>query len=190
MSEDRNLDAAERALGLDPRGALTPADAAMTAAWDERFAPLAGQLDPVEPPEGLLTRIEAEIAGLEALIEELQALPPEMQEQATPIALMLRGLGKAEARNDEIVYTYLVEQGPNAWPNSFRAARRNRKAVSPAPPPPAAPGASVGPYPGLAGPTRDRRPGCPWTCPRGSRWAKSPPRSCHWGCRSWRSRWK
>ena len=62
MSEDRNLDAAERALGLDPRGALTPADAAMTAAWDERFAPLAGQLDPVEPPEGLLTRIEAEIA--------------------------------------------------------------------------------------------------------------------------------
>lgn len=61
MTSDRNLDAAERALGLDPRGAETPDDAAMTAAWEERFAPLAGQLEPVEPPEGLLTRIEAEI---------------------------------------------------------------------------------------------------------------------------------
>lgn len=70
-----------------------------------------GPLVPGLPEPAL--RIEGEIAGLEALIEDLQALAPEMQEQATPIALMLRGLGKAEARNDEIVYTYLIEQGPN-----------------------------------------------------------------------------
>ena len=75
MSEDPNLDAAERALGLDPRAALSPADAALTAAWDERFAPLAGLLPPVAPPEGLLTRIEAEIApkNLSADVVELSA---------------------------------------------------------------------------------------------------------------------
>ena len=62
MSEDRHLDAAERALGLDPRGSESADDAALTAAWDERFAPLADQLEPVAPPEGLWTRIEAAIA--------------------------------------------------------------------------------------------------------------------------------
>lgn len=62
MKDDRHIDAAERALGLDPRATEAPGDAALTAAWDERFAPLAGLLPPVEPPEGLWTRIEAAIA--------------------------------------------------------------------------------------------------------------------------------
>ncbi|MEO1610986.1 MAG: anti-sigma factor [Pseudomonadota bacterium] len=75
MTEDRNLDAAERALGLDPRGAETAADAVLTAEWDERLAPLADQLEPVEPPEGLWTRIEAAIApsNLSADVVELAA---------------------------------------------------------------------------------------------------------------------
>lgn len=66
MADERDLDAAERALGLDPIGAETAADAAMRAAWEERFAPLAGLLAPVDPPEGLYDRIEAALPAAPA----------------------------------------------------------------------------------------------------------------------------
>ena len=75
MSEERNIDAAERALGLDPRAGETRDDAALSAAWDARLAPLADLLPPVEPPEGLFTRIEDAIApkGRGADVIELAA---------------------------------------------------------------------------------------------------------------------
>ncbi len=66
MADEPDLDAAERALGLDPIGAETAADAAMRAAWEERLAPLAGLLPPVDPPVGLFARIEARIAPASA----------------------------------------------------------------------------------------------------------------------------
>lgn len=58
-------------------------------------------------------RIEALIEGLEELVQEIEQLPPELSQQAMPIVLMLRGLGEAQARNDQIVHAYLIEQGPN-----------------------------------------------------------------------------
>jgi|GEM_PF-3036095 len=60
-----------------------------------------------EPP----LRIQAQIAGLDALVEEVQALPPQMRDQAMPVLVALKGLGKAESVNGGIVYAYLVEQG-------------------------------------------------------------------------------
>ena len=62
-----------------------------------------------EPP----LRIEATIEGLDDLAAEVQKLDPEIQQQAMPIVVLLRGLGKPAARNDKIHYTYLIEQAPD-----------------------------------------------------------------------------
>jgi hypothetical protein len=61
-----------------------------------------------EPP----LKIEAVIEGLEELVAEVQKLDQEMQQQAMPVLVMLRGLGKPAARNDKVVHTYLIEQTP------------------------------------------------------------------------------
>lgn len=74
----------------------------------------ASGVGPMAPglPEPAL-RVEGAISGLEALVEQIQAMEPGFKEEALAVALVLRGLGKAESRNGEIVHTYLVEQGPN-----------------------------------------------------------------------------
>jgi len=61
-----------------------------------------------EPP----LHVEAMIQGLDELAEMVQALPPELGGQAMPVVLALKGMGKPEARDGAIVYSYLVEQGP------------------------------------------------------------------------------
>ena len=52
------------------------------------------------------------VEGLDALMEEVQALPPDLRDQAMPVLLGLKGLGKPQAKNDQIAYAYLIEQGP------------------------------------------------------------------------------
>lgn len=57
-------------------------------------------------------KIEASIDGLDALVEIVQGLPQGISQQATPVALVLRGLGTPKADDGKIVYEYLIEQGP------------------------------------------------------------------------------
>lgn len=58
MTEDDDLDAAERALGTLPPGQETPKQAKAREDWDNRLAPLADFIDPVAPPGDLFARIE------------------------------------------------------------------------------------------------------------------------------------
>ncbi|MGB0506327.1 MAG: anti-sigma factor [Pikeienuella sp.] len=58
---ERDLDAAERALGQTARGPETPENAAIRQAWEERLAPLSDETPEVQPSAGLLAKIEAEI---------------------------------------------------------------------------------------------------------------------------------
>lgn len=61
MTDDHDLNAAERALGHVPTGGETASDCAAREAWERRLAPLLESTNEVAPPEGLLARIEAEI---------------------------------------------------------------------------------------------------------------------------------
>lgn len=61
MTDDHDLNAAERALGHAPTGGETPADRAAREAWERRLAPMLASAKDVAPPEGMLARIEAEI---------------------------------------------------------------------------------------------------------------------------------
>lgn len=57
--EERDLDAAERALGVAPRGPENAADAAARQAWESRLAPLSKDTPSADPPADMLHRIEA-----------------------------------------------------------------------------------------------------------------------------------
>lgn len=70
--EERDLDAAERALGTEPKGQENAADHAAREAWEHRLAPLLAAVEPVEPPEGLFGRISGRIA-VEDMIADLGA---------------------------------------------------------------------------------------------------------------------
>ncbi len=70
--EERDLDAAERALGTEPEGQENAADRAAREAWERRLAPLLEAVEPVEPPEGLFGRISGRIA-VEDMIADLGA---------------------------------------------------------------------------------------------------------------------
>lgn len=63
MVDERDIDAAERALGLDPVAGETLADRLLREAWDERLAPLTARVPAVSPPEDLFARIEAAIGA-------------------------------------------------------------------------------------------------------------------------------
>jgi len=76
MADDLDLVAAEFALGLlDPeerrefirRLQREPLAVAAVADWQERLAPLTATLAPIEPPAGLLQRIQQEIDGPSSL---------------------------------------------------------------------------------------------------------------------------
>lgn len=69
---ERDIDAAERALGLEPLRGEDREGRAAREAWDLRFAPLLDAVDPVAPPEGLLGRIEARIDGDGKVVELTQ----------------------------------------------------------------------------------------------------------------------
>lgn len=55
---DRDIDAAERALGTLPKVEESDQDRALRRVWDARLAPLLDDIEPVLPPTGLLERIE------------------------------------------------------------------------------------------------------------------------------------
>ncbi len=63
MVDERDIDAAERALGLIPRDGETLADRLLREAWDERLAPLTARVPAASPPDDMFARIEAAIAG-------------------------------------------------------------------------------------------------------------------------------
>lgn len=68
--EERDLDAAERALGTETGG--RPESAAERTAredWERRLAPLLSAVPPVEPPEGLFGRIAGRIAVEDMIID-------------------------------------------------------------------------------------------------------------------------
>ena len=66
---ERDTEAAERALGLDPRDGEDREARALREAWDRRFAPLLDALEPADPPAGLLDRIEARLDHEETVVE-------------------------------------------------------------------------------------------------------------------------
>lgn len=68
-----------------------------------------GPLMPGMPEPAL--NVLAKIEGLDALADEVQKLDKGMAEQVMPVIVMLRGLGKAESQDGQIVHTYLLEQG-------------------------------------------------------------------------------
>ena len=65
MADDteKDLDAAERALGTMPREDETLDEARERRAWEMRLAPLSELLPPIPPPDGLLERIQTRIAA-------------------------------------------------------------------------------------------------------------------------------
>ncbi|MEM7497536.1 MAG: anti-sigma factor [Pseudomonadota bacterium] len=64
--EARSLDAAERALGLVPRGRESKRDTELREEWEQRFAGLGRLIPPVDPPAGLFRAIEGRIVAQEA----------------------------------------------------------------------------------------------------------------------------
>lgn len=84
MTEERDLDAAERALGLDPiPPGETAEEAAARIAWEVRFAPLLTLPAPVEPPFGALEEVERRLgldhAAMGAEIVEFSSLRRRMR---------------------------------------------------------------------------------------------------------------
>lgn len=69
-----------------------------------------GPIMPGSPQPPL--KVDMSIEGLDALVKVAQGLAPDMSQQITPLVLMVRGLGQPKAANNEIVYEYLIEQGP------------------------------------------------------------------------------
>ncbi len=61
MTDDHDLNAAERALGHAPTGGETAADRTAREAWEMRLAPMLATAPEIAPPDGLLDRIEAAI---------------------------------------------------------------------------------------------------------------------------------
>ena len=61
--EEKDLDAAERALGTEPRVTESAEERRARAVWDDKLAPLALAAPPVAPPADMFQRIER---GLEA----------------------------------------------------------------------------------------------------------------------------
>ncbi len=57
MGKERDLDAAERALGTLPRKGETPKGRREREAWEQRLATLLRPVEPVAPPPGLFARI-------------------------------------------------------------------------------------------------------------------------------------
>ncbi len=66
---ERDIDAAERALGLDTRDGEDRDARELREAWDRRFAPLLDAIDPADPPDGLLDRIETRLDHEETVVE-------------------------------------------------------------------------------------------------------------------------
>ncbi|MEM6488414.1 MAG: anti-sigma factor [Pseudomonadota bacterium] len=71
-ADERDIDAAERALGVVPRGRESAREAEAREAWEMRFAGLAAVIPPVAPPPGLFGTIETKIQ-LDETVVELQA---------------------------------------------------------------------------------------------------------------------
>lgn len=61
--DERELLAAERALGHEPVAAESPEDARLREAWERRLAPLLEAVAPAPAPPGLFERTEAAIHG-------------------------------------------------------------------------------------------------------------------------------
>lgn len=61
MTDDHDLNAAERALGHAPTGGEDASARAAREAWERRLAPMLASAPEVAPPDRLLARIEAEI---------------------------------------------------------------------------------------------------------------------------------
>lgn len=58
---ERDLDAAERALGTLPKTGEGPEDVRRREAWERRLAPLLDVIAPAEPPPDLFARVEARL---------------------------------------------------------------------------------------------------------------------------------
>jgi len=56
--DNKDLDAAERAIGTEPRGQESAEERRARRAWDDRLAPLALAAPPAEPPADMFKRIE------------------------------------------------------------------------------------------------------------------------------------
>ena len=61
MADERDLNAAERAIGHAPTGGETPADRAAREAWERRLSPLLTEAPAIEPPADMMARIEAKL---------------------------------------------------------------------------------------------------------------------------------
>lgn len=61
--DDKDLDAAERALGTEPRSRESAEERHARRAWDDRLAPLALAAPPAEPPADMFQRIERGLDG-------------------------------------------------------------------------------------------------------------------------------
>lgn len=61
--DDKDLDAAERALGTEPRIRESAEERRARRAWDDRLAPLALAAPPAEPPADMFQRIERGLDG-------------------------------------------------------------------------------------------------------------------------------
>lgn len=70
MSEiERDTDAAERALGLDPADGEDREARALREAWERRFAPLLDAIEPIDPPEGLFDRVARQLDHDDTVLE-------------------------------------------------------------------------------------------------------------------------
>ena len=61
--EEKDLDAAERALGTEPRDTESAEERRARAVWDDKLAPLALAAPPVAPPADMFQRIERGLEG-------------------------------------------------------------------------------------------------------------------------------
>jgi anti-sigma-K factor RskA len=96
MVDERDIDAAERALGLDLTAGETLADRLLREAWDERLAPLAAQVPAVAPPADLLARIEAAI-GAEGGAIAPPLVEPKPQSNVIELDALRRKAGRWKA---------------------------------------------------------------------------------------------
>ena len=71
-SNERDIDAAERALGTLPRDGEPARDRTLREAWERRLAPLLDVIGPVEPPPDMFARITRQIDH-EAVVADLSA---------------------------------------------------------------------------------------------------------------------
>lgn len=70
--DEKDLDAAERALGTEPRDRESPEERRARRAWDDRLSPLALAAPPTEPPAGMFERIERRLDGEESAAKVIQ----------------------------------------------------------------------------------------------------------------------